>query len=223
MLDKTSIIVVACDFNTTLRRISKACLGAIAKFTDRDSYELIFVDQNPCTEIASRYHKIDIDKQIWEGDIGGSQAFNRGAKESNPDYKYICFMHNDFIVNDGWLPAMLKPLNEGFKYTMPHQGITTREDLENFRRDPTIRGNDDAGMVCMTKESFKETGGWDERFPNILQDLYFRKRFSGPMKVVTWPIMTHISGITALADQKRREEWGTKEGEQENAIRQNQI
>ena len=218
MLEKTSIIVVTYDFNKTLRRVTKACLGAIAKFTNREDYELILIDQKPCEKIKSRYHKIDIDKHIITEDIGASQAFNLGAKESNPEYKYVCFLHNDFIVNDNWLPAMIEPLNNGFTSTMPHQGVTTREDVERFRGDPNAQGNDDAGMVCMTKETFAKTGGWDENFPNIYQELYFRKRFFGRMKIVVWPIMTHISGIVMLADEKRRQEWGNKESEQENAI-----
>ena len=220
MLEKTSIIVVACDFQSTQRRVTKACLGCIAKFTDREDYELIFVDQNPCMEIESRYHKIDIDKHLIVGDIGGAQAFNLGAKESNPEYKYICFLHNDFLVNDNWLPAMLEPIkNSYFTQTTPHQGVTTRDDVKQFQSNKSVNGNDDAGMMCMTKETFAKTGGWDERFPNLHQDLAFRKRFIGSTKVVTWPIMTHISAITMFADDKRREQSSISEGIEEEKLR----
>jgi len=219
MLDKTSIIVVACDFQSTQRRVTKACLGCISKWTDREDYELILVDQKPCMEIESRYHKIDIDKHLIVDDIGGAQAFNLGAKESNPEYKYICFLHNDVMVIDNWLPMMLEPLSRGFTQTMPIQGMLTREEVKLLQQQEDPGGYDDAGMICMTKEEFAKTGGWDERFPNLHQDLAFRKRFKGSTKVVGKCLITHISAITMFADDKRRERCSTEEGEAEKKIR----
>jgi len=219
MLDKTSIIVVACDFISTQRRVTKACLGCISKWTDREDYELILVDQKPCMEIESRYHKIDIDKHIIVDDIGAANAYNLGARESNPEYKYICFIHNDLMVIDNWLPMMLEPLSRGFTQTMPIQGMLTREEVKKIQSEEDPGGYDDAGMICMTKEEFAKTGGWDERFPNLHQDLFFRKRFKGSTKVVGKCLITHISAITLFADENRKNKQSMEEGIEEEKLR----
>lgn len=205
MLDKTSIIVCAYDITPSpaLRNITRACLGNIAKYTDRDTYELILADQVPSSDIHAGYHCADIDKHIILGDIGSSAAYNRAAERANPDYKYICFMHNDVFVWEGWLPTLLSYLDR-FKEVLPHQGPTTRKQMKEFESQENPMGNNDAGLIVMTKETFKETGGWDERFGAVYQDLAFRRRLPPESWTTAKCVITHIGAVTIFADEARR-------------------
>jgi GT2 family glycosyltransferase len=202
----TSIIVAPFDNQVIVRRMTYACLGNIAKYTDDEDYELIVVDQGSMTNIHDVYHMTDhVDKHLVVGDVGMSQAMNIGAKEATG--KYICFMHNDVFVWEGWLRTMVGFLeNPKYKYriVMPHQGRTTREMMKKFEKEENPRGNDDAGLILMSKEDFDKTGGWDERFPNIYQDLAFRRRLIGPVCYTAKCVITHICGMTVWADEEIR-------------------
>lgn len=206
MSKKTSIIVVAYDINRLQRQITSACLGNIEKFTDRNEYELILVDQKPVSELDTRHNYFKIDKHIvLDKHIGMSAAMNLGAKKSKG--KYFCFMHNDVLVWEGWLSILRSFLEKDPNgIIMPHQGRTSREEMKKFYKEENPRGNDDAGLVMMSKEIFKQTGGWDERFKAIYQDAAFRLRFS-PIKY--WctgkVVITHIGCGTVYALSEEEE------------------
>lgn len=199
-MDKTTIVVPAFDQNILQRRITSACLGNITRYTNRDEYELILVDQGKLLDLNNRFHKIDIDKWIkLKENLGSSGAMNRGAKEADPNTKYICFLHTDVFVSEGWLEILRSVLKDGgYKIVMPHQGADDREFVKKSRDSdtPMIRGDDDAGLVMMYKESFAKTGGWDERFKGVFMEKAFRMRFQDPVYVTAKCIITHLCGIT---------------------------
>lgn len=203
----TSIIVVAYDTTRLQRWITSACLGNIARFTNRDEYELIFVDQippSPASGLNHRYHHIDIDKKIEiQGNIGGSAAFNLGAKEAKGEY--ICFMHNDVLVHEGWLEALREPLKNGYVISYPHQGASDREFIKKIYSGEITKGNDDAGITMITKEALMKTGGWDERFKTIYMDAAFRLRFPGASYCTPKCFITHIGCGTLWAWDKDQE------------------
>jgi len=184
-----------------------ACLGNIAKYTDDEDYELIVVDQGKMVELSDRYHTTNhVDKHLIVGDVGMSQAMNIGAKEATGEY--ICFMHNDVFVWEGWLPTLrgfLENPKYDYKVVMPHQGRTTREMMKQFEVEENPRGNDDAGLMIMRKSDFEATGGWNERFPNIYQELAFRQKFNGPVCYTAKCVITHICGMTVWSDEERRQ------------------
>ncbi len=220
-MDKTSIIMASYDTTKTHRYVTSAALGNIQKFTDRDQYELIFVDANPSTKelMNYKYHKIDIDKYIdLEVDPGISACRNIGAKEANPEYKYICFIDNDIFVNEGWLDTLIKVMNKhNVRYIRPNQGQTSRELIKQSYLEEGP-GQDDAGLILMTREAFNESGGWDERFGSVYHDLGFRRRL-GQHNIqgisTNQTVMTHISGITTF-DSPKFDDWYSKEGEEIN-------
>lgn len=220
-MDKTSIIMASYDTTQTHRYVTSAALGNIQKFTDRDQYELIFVDANPSTKglMNYKYHKIDIDKYIdLETDPGISACRNIGAKESDPENKYICFMDNDVFVHEGWLPKLIEIMKKrNLGYIFPQQGQTSREFVKQSYIQEA-NGNDDAGFILITREAFDKTGGWDERFGSVYHELGFRRRL-GKYGILGFSsnqmVMTHISGITTFESPKFQE-WYSKEGEEVN-------
>lgn len=219
--NKTSIIVCAYDTLRIQRQMTSACLGNIEKYTNRDEYELILIDQRPNPQKAlgrtsepseagldTRHHRFTLDKHIMLNQhIGMSAAMNRGYKESNPDYPYICFMHNDVFVWEGWLPTMRNYLEKGtHQIIMPHQGPTTREEVLESYKEEHIMGNDDAGLTIMSKKTFEKTGGWDERFKAIYMESAFRIRHPEKYYCTKKCLITHIGCGTVYADAKREEQ-----------------
>lgn len=227
-IPKTSIIVCAYDTLRIQRQITSACLANIEKYTDVDDYELILIDQMSekwdeakGSNLDTKHNFFRLTKDIkLKKHIGMSAAMNLGYKESNPDYPYIVFMHNDVFVWEGWLPALRSFMVEGKdKIIMPHQGRATREGIKKFRKEEYPRGNDDAGLVMMSKESFKKTGGWDERFKAIYMEAAFRLRLPAKYWCTGKCVITHIGCGTVYADIDREKKGYDEEGGLYNDLR----
>ncbi len=213
MTGKTSIVMTAYNNEHLLQaNISSAALGNISKYTDRDDYELIFVDQkaleqNRTPDLNSKHHCITIDNHLRIDHIGMSAAMNYGYKQSSPECPYVCFMHNDVFIWEGWLPIMRKFLEDDPKaIVMPAQGSYSRDNVKTMQSEESPKGNDDAGMVMMTKETFKKTGGWDERFKGVYQDAAFRLRFPVSLTCTGKIIITHICSINMYTREQMGEE-----------------
>lgn len=216
---KTSIIVVAYDTTRLQRLITSACLASIQKYTNRDEYELIFIDQGIIKDLDKKHHIIDIDKHIKIAHIGCSAAMNLGYKNSNPNYGLIAFIHNDVFVYEGWLQQLRDSLTDhNHRIAMPHQGKTAREHVLN-----PIQGNDDAGLILMSKETFLETGGWDERIKMIYPEYAFRLRFPCKYHVVPRCIITHIGSVVACIDDQMEKDAYQKESELVNVLRDDEV
>ena len=206
----TSIIVTASDITRVQRQITSACLGNINKFTDREDYELILVDQSMSGDLDDRHNVIDIDHWLKMEPVGQSRAMNLGYKASKGHY--LCFIHNDVFVNEGWLP-ILKGIFEKMKAPVtPMQGRIPREAIKLASSEDSNSANDDAGLWFMTREMFEKTGGWDERFKLAYQDAVFRLRFPVRYVCTNQCVITHIGAVTMYADEKREEESYTEEG-----------
>jgi len=211
-MNKTSIIVPSYDTIRLQRWITSACIGNISRYTNEDEYELIFVDQQPpggSGDLNQRFHNIKIiDKWLKPiGNLGCSAAMNLGAKEANLDMAYLCFMHNDVLVWEGWLEGLRSIIEEGIaKIVMPHQGADTREAILKYRSQEWPKGNDDAGLILMTKEMFDKSGGWDERFKTIYMDMMFRRRFPEPYYTTSKCVITHITCGTLWAWTQEEEQ-----------------
>lgn len=201
-MDKTSIIMVAYDQDEVHRTITATALANIQKYTDRENYELILVDNKPIGDFNRRHHLIDIDKHIkLDNDIGISASRNLGVKESNSITKYLCFIDNDVFVWEGWLNKLINQIEtKNLDYIWPHQGYTTREFVKDSYQNDSA-GNDDAGCVLIKRESFNRVGGWDEKYGSVHHELAFRRRLSGfGLKgfCTNQVIITHLSGITTF-------------------------
>ena len=126
--------MTALNKNNLQTNITSAAIGNISKYTDREDYELILIDQrtpdmNKIPDLNCRHNAIVLDKHIKIDHIGMSAAMNKGFKESNPDYPYICFIHNDVFVWEGWLKTMREMIEkDSTAIIMPTQGPYKRKD-----------------------------------------------------------------------------------------------
>jgi glycosyltransferase involved in cell wall biosynthesis len=222
MTDKVSIIVVAWDTNRIQRQITSTCLGNISKFTDKEDYELIFIDQQCDKNLDERHNVINIDKHIiLKENIGCSAAMNRGYKESSPECKYICFMHNDVFVPNNWLPTLMELVKRDDCIVMPTQGRLSREYVKEEEED--LKAWDDAGLIIMSKDNFIKSGGWDERFKTIYQDAIFRYRLPKKYVATNKVIITHIGAVGYYHDEQFENEAYDREGEIYNKTRDELI
>jgi len=218
-IKKTTIIVCARDTLRVQRRVTMVALGNIQKYTDTDDYELILIDAGTHTYIDNKYDCIDIKKHIiLEEDIGVSASMNMGVEISSSDYPYVCFMHNDVFVSEGWLGNLIKHFSEDDRspdVIMPSQGYMTRQDVLDSYSGARKNFDSDAGMMLMSKESFEKVGKWDERFKSVFQDYIMRRRIAKANLVsIVSPnvIITHVGYVTLGGDEDRFMEDRLKEG-----------
>lgn len=219
---KVSIIVVDYDVIRLQRQITSACLGNIQKYTDPEDYELILIDQwrdreNRLDGLDNKHQCISIDKYISIPHIGLSAAYNLGAKESTGEY--LVFMHNDVFVWEGWLRTLLSEIEGTEMVIMPGQGVINREMILSFYKEAG-KGHDDAGMFMMSRKAYEKTGGWDERFKAIYQDVPFRSKFPKGFRCTNKCIITHLGcgTVYALTDDEENKAYEV-EGNLYNKLR----
>ena len=204
----------AYDLTKIQRQITTAAMGNIQKYTDTDDYEFILMDNGTQTYIDTKYNCIELDQHIVnEEDIGYSASMNLGAKKSNSDFPYVCFIHNDVFVHEGWLSKLLKHLTDKridgrlADIVVPSQGYMTRQQVLDSYANKIKTLDNDAGLMLMSKESFKKTGGWDERMKSIYQDYVFRRKGikdSGlQFRQTSDVIITHIGYATIGLDDDK--------------------
>mgnify|MGYP001558132177 CR=1 FL=1 len=209
--NKTSIIMAACDENFFMRQITSTSLGNISKYTDREDYEMILVDNNNQgrgqSTLNDRNNIILIDKYIEvEGDIGVSASLNLGFKNSDTTTKYLCFIHNDVFVWEGWLTKLRLLLEGGYDWVRPSQGRITREQVKaalEGKNQETLW--EDAGLTLVTRELFEKIGGYDERFKSTYHEAAFRKKMSKVNNQglsTDQVIITHIGGVTIVGTDR---------------------
>ena len=211
----TSIIVSTYDCHELLRRITSSCLHNVEKYTDKEDYELILVDNvteemGHLLALENRYNRYEINKHIInKKDVGYSASNNQGAKIAKGEY--LCFLQNDVFVWEGWLPKLRSFIERGkCDIVWPHQSQTTREFVKESYElpDDIARGNDDAGLTFMTRKGFDKSGGWDERYHGILCEKAFRDKYSA-VGLTAWctskVLITHISAAVAVVVPDRAE------------------
>lgn len=207
MTNKTSIIINRFDQTTLAKHITYACMGNLFRFTDREDFELIIVDNRPDMTFKNDYNVFDVDLYIKnDKDIGFSASMNLGAGRSSGDV--LCFMQTDVFVWEGWLKAMRHYIDNGLAdVVFPDQIPHTREWVKDQYGLPTelaVAGWRDAGMIMMSRESFDKTGGWDEEFGAVFQDRVMFQRIgkAGLREVVTTKaLVTHIMGGTNFSNE----------------------
>ena len=206
----------AFDNDLRIRHITMAALGNIQKYTD--DYELILMDSGEQKEIIDKYQCVKLTKHLkLEKHIGYSASMNLGAKESNPEYPYICFIHNDVFVWEGWLPKLLSLLEQNYTdVVLPSQGHITRQEVLDSYSGVRQRLDNDAGLMVMTKKIFEKSGGWDERFGAIYHDYVYRQkcRDTGIRILDTSSvIITHIGWATLGQNPEQFDKLRESEGQ----------
>ena len=175
MNEKTSIIVSTYDQNMLSRNITALCLNCIEMYTDHEDYELILVDNEPFADLNMRNTYCKIDKHIInEKDPGFSAAINQGVRASDPNNKYLCFIHPDVFVQEGWLKGLMEDLNKNNASAVwPMQRPMNRDRVKAVY-EGTGGGADDAGLNFLTRDIYNKMGGLNEVFQTIYHDAALR-------------------------------------------------
>ncbi len=219
----TSIIIVAYDLSELMRQITALAIEAIVKYTDEEDYELILMDtipvgcehfQLPDTfnvfQLDKREDRIHIKQYLKDMENPGQySSYNRGAKLAKGDY--LCFMQNDVIVTEGWLPNLRYYLDNKLSYSVqPAQFPKTREFMKksymlNPQSEEALQGARDAGMIIMTKEAFKKIGGWNDKIKIFYgeSDIYSRLADNGLHNITT--NKTHILHVNSATYYSRKD------------------
>ena len=103
---KTSIIIL------TYNNLDKTrdCIESIRKYTDKDSYEIIVVDNNSTDDTKLFLEEQDDIKVIFnESNVGFPMGCNVGIANAEETYD-ILLLNNDTIVTKNWLSNLKKCL-----------------------------------------------------------------------------------------------------------------
>lgn len=106
MNSKTSIIILT--YNNLDK--TKDCIESIHKYTDKDSYEIIVVDNNSTDDTKLFLEEQDDIKVIFnESNVGFPMGCNIGIANAEETYD-ILLLNNDTIVTKNWLSNLKKCL-----------------------------------------------------------------------------------------------------------------
>lgn len=105
---KASIIVLAYN---QLEEGTKPCLESICKYTDKEDFELIVVDNNSSDNTAEYLKEFQKEKDnvkilLNNTNRGYAGGNNDGIKLATGDY--IILLNNDTLVSPNWLDTLLK-------------------------------------------------------------------------------------------------------------------
>lgn len=205
---KTSIIVTCFNNTRTQTHMSMLCLDHIRKFTDFP-YQLIVMDPDPKFPIRDDYKTLQLDKEhdaLWlrpKPDPGYTKCMNMGAKEATGDV--LVFMQNDVFVHENWLEGMLWYIRKGWEAVFPDQVPRDREYIRatygrHYDDPESLKGGRDAGLLMITAEAFKRTGGWNEDLGLLCEkDFYDRMNTAHVFWTDTNKVLiTHIMAATNL-------------------------
>lgn len=223
---------------------TKLCLEALKKTIGGNSYEIIIVD-NGSTDGTKKYIEETFPevKYIYNTEnLGFAKGCNVGAASASGEY--MVFLNNDTVPTQGWLSALMETAKSagvaaaiGSKLLFPngriqHSGMTIGEDLwpralyYTFPEDTpgACRQRElqavTAACMLVGRKTFRDLGGFDERFLNSFEDIDFciRLREAGG-KVIYCPqsILYHFESASEgrlnndeVNRQKLIEKWGEK-------------
>ena len=224
--NKTSIIIQAFDNSIIERAITWACIDCIHKYTD--DYEIILIDQGKIASLDSwNTRDASVDQHIIpEQDMGYSWAMNKGAELATGEY--LCFMHNDIFVSEGWLLKLIRYIKEEKgSFVVPTTCVVPREYVKKYaemthEEIKDIGGYYDAGMIVMSRAHYDTTDGWDNDLRCVYHGAAFADHRGGRGGFGLWAtpevILTHI-GQTQHYDLEKTE----KNTDRENEIYHNRY
>lgn len=172
--------IILNSYNPTRAHLhmTMACLAAIRKFID-EPYEIIVVDNTPELAIRDDYHVLQpytlIQNQQNETVY---HSYNQGAAVAQ--YDKLFFIQSDVFVHERTLNKLAVYLDE-WDVVFPQQIPISRQDVEQIYKlqdgEAAHIGQRDAGLIGMTRAAFDKSGGWDDRFHNLLGEKAFFSRW----------------------------------------------
>lgn len=213
MSNRVSIILTCFNSTRLAKHMSQLAIDHIRKFTDRKDYELIIMDPEPKFALTDPWNSLDLEGKdtkhmVLSQDPGYTACMNIGADKAKHDI--LVFMQNDVFVHEGWLEGLVWYIKNGWEAVFPDQVYRTREYVKaTYERDfddlESMKGGRDAGLIMITKEAFKRTGGWNADL-GLLAERDFYERM-GKANVV-WTetnkvLITHIMAGTNIEQLDR--------------------
>lgn len=185
------------------RHMDMACVADIRRFTDA-KIEIIIIDNDQTHRFRDDYGVLapytlienKENKNVYE-------SYNQGAKLAKGDK--LMFIQNDVYVHERAIDKLAIYLDE-WDVAYPQQLELTREQIKHLYTvedgGQTDFGWRDAGLIAITRKAFEKSGGWDERFNNLLGEAAFFSRIDNAG--LTWTdrtnaVVTHIKAGTNLS------------------------
>lgn len=164
---KTSIVIVA--YNKF--QYTKQCIESIRKFTEKDTYEIIVVDNNSTDETREWLQKQeDIKSILNDSNEGFTKGCNQGMRISVGDN--IMLLNNDTVVTKNWLSNLIKAL-----YSNKEVGAVgpVTNNCSNFQTVP-VSYMDTNGMQTFAEGyNISNEDNWEHRLRLIGYCLLFKK------------------------------------------------
>lgn len=161
----TTLIIPVYTVNDELVKMTDKCLTSIVSTTPQD-VELIIVDDGSPIPYSCDFGRLI----TLEENCGYSQACNRALRAAQGDI--IIIGNNDLVFHENWLTELLFPLNVGFDiatcWSSDQRGIKLEDKIE----DRPFFGS----LLALTREVYKELGGFDERFRGYFADTDYRRQ-----------------------------------------------
>jgi GT2 family glycosyltransferase len=178
--------------------LTRQCLDAVRQNTSEVSYEVVVVDDGSTDGTAEFLAGLEppFRSIANDGNLGFARSCNAGAWAA--DGQYILFLNNDTVPLPGWLPPMIRCMQErpevgivGSKLLYPeddliqHAGVAISPekaayhiyrclpaDLPEVNRERECQAVTGACFLVRTS-LFKELRGFDDVFRNGLEDIDF--------------------------------------------------
>ncbi len=200
---KTSIILTAYIQSKFQAHMTMACLANVTRYTDPADYELILMSDSEKFPVRDEYKVLKIDKYVRTEGKSYTQSMNMGANVAKGDL--LVFLQNDVFVWEGWLSALRWYFEQGLcDCVIPDQCPRDRKFVkESYKMDMLTGskfGSRDAGLLMISKEAFKKTGGWNEDLTILAEaDFYKRMADNDVNQIDTCKVMiSHIMAATNL-------------------------
>ncbi|QZY56324.1 glycosyltransferase [Crassaminicella profunda] len=152
---KTSIILLT--FNQL--HYTKLCINSIRKYTDKNTYELIVID-NHSTDGTTKWLKNQEDIQCIfnEDNLGFPKGCNQGIKIAKGDN--ILLLNNDIIVTPNWLTNLNKCL-----YSDKDIGAVgaVTNNCSNHQTIPSTYNNIEEMITFAKKNNISSKNQWEEK------------------------------------------------------------
>lgn len=163
----TSLIITSYHSDGEMWQFTKKCVGSLNH--GRPDEVIVVDDASP---ITFREPLFGIERYIRREENGGfPRCANTGFKAATGDI--IILSNNDLEYSEGWLEAILKPLEEGFDISSVR--MSDSDGLET--EDKITEGDRFGSLWAMKREVYETIGGFDESFDKgTFEDLDFHKR-----------------------------------------------